>query len=203
MDQLKIGRFIAERRREQGLTQAELAEKLHITDRAVSKWETGRGVPDSSIMLALCELLDINVNDLLSGEKIEISSYNRELENKLLEMIKEKEQADKRLLTLEWIIGIFSMIILFLPILMTAYLPVKDWVRVILLFSGFIPAIIGFGFSLKIEQVAGYYECKLCGHRYVPTFKAVNMAPHMGRTRKMTCPACGKKSWQKKVVSKD
>ena len=65
MDQLKIGRFIAERRREQGLTQAELAEKLHITDRAVSKWETGRGVPDSSIMLALCELLDINVNDLL------------------------------------------------------------------------------------------------------------------------------------------
>lgn len=203
MDQLKIGRFIAERRREQGLTQAELAEKLHITDRAVSKWETGRGVPDSSIMLALCELLDINVNDLLSGEKIEISSYNRELENKLLEMIKEKEQADRRLLTLEWIIGIFSVIILFLPILMAAYLPVKDWVRVILLFSGFIPAIIGFGFSLKIEQVAGYYECKLCGHRYVPTFKAVNMAPHMGRTRKMTCPACGKKSWQKKVVSKD
>ena len=203
MDQLKIGRFIAERRREQGLTQAELAEKLHITDRAVSKWETGRGVPDSSIMLALCELLDINVNDLLSGEKIEISSYNRELENKLLEMIKEKEQADRRLLTLEWIIGIFSIIILFLPILMAAYLPVKDWVRVILLFSGFIPAIIGFGFSLKIEQVAGYYECKLCGHRYVPTFKAVNMAPHMGRTRKMTCPACGKKSWQKKVVSKD
>ena len=203
MDQLKIGRFIAERRREQGLTQAELAEKLHITDRAVSKGETGRGVPDSSSMLALCELLDINVNDLLSGEKIEISSYNRELENKLLEMIKEKEQADRRLLTLEWIIGIFSIIILFLPILMAAYLPVKDWVRVILLFSGFIPAIIGFGFSLKIEQVAGYYECKLCGHRYVPTFKAVNMAPHMGRTRKMTCPACGKKSWQKKVVSKD
>ncbi len=203
MDQLKIGRFIAERRREQGLTQAELAEKLHITDRAVSKWETGRGVPDSSIMLALCELLNINVNDLLSGEKIEISSYDRELENKLLEMIKEKEQADRRLLTLEWIIGIFSIIILFLPILMAAYLPVKDWVRVILLFSGFIPAIIGFGFSLKIEQVAGYYECKLCGHRYVPTFKAVNMAPHMGRTRKMTCPACGKKSWQKKVVSKD
>ena len=95
MDQLKIGRFIAERRREQGLTQAELAEKLHITDRAVSKWETGRGVPDSSIMLALCELLDINVNDLLSGEKIEISSYNRELENKLLEMIKEKGLLEK------------------------------------------------------------------------------------------------------------
>ena len=68
MDQVKIGRFIADRRKTAKLTQLQLAEKLGITDRAISKWETGKSLPDSSIMLQLCSLLDITVNDLLSGE---------------------------------------------------------------------------------------------------------------------------------------
>ena len=70
MDQIKIGRFIAENRRLQGLTQAQLAERLNITDRAVSKWETGRSLPDAALMLALCEILKISVNELLNGEKV-------------------------------------------------------------------------------------------------------------------------------------
>ncbi|MDY6356798.1 MAG: helix-turn-helix transcriptional regulator, partial [Catonella sp.] len=68
MDQIKIGKFIAFCRKEQGMTQAVLAEKLGISDRAISKWETGKSMPDSGIMLDLCELLKINVNELLSGE---------------------------------------------------------------------------------------------------------------------------------------
>ena len=67
MDQIKIGKFIASCRKEQGMTQAILAEKLGISDRAVSKWETGKSMPDSGIMLELCDLLKINVNELLSG----------------------------------------------------------------------------------------------------------------------------------------
>lgn len=67
MDQRRIGTFIMERRREKGLTQARLAERLNITDRAVSKWETGRRLPDSSIMLELCGILDITADQLLSG----------------------------------------------------------------------------------------------------------------------------------------
>lgn len=74
MDQIKIGRFIAENRRAKGLTQAQLAEKLRITDRAVSKWETGRGLPDSSIMLDLCALLGISVNELLQGGAIDMEN---------------------------------------------------------------------------------------------------------------------------------
>jgi transcriptional regulator with XRE-family HTH domain len=70
MDQIKIGRFIAACRKKEGLTQAQLAEKLCITDRAVSKWETGKTLPDSSIMLQLCDTLKITVNDLLSGEVV-------------------------------------------------------------------------------------------------------------------------------------
>ena len=204
MDQIKIGKFISERRRAQGLTQAELAEKLNITDRAVSKWETGRSLPDSSIMLDLCRLLSITVNDLLCGEVVSMENYNEQTENKLIEMVKEKEKADKQLLKLEIVIGILSCFVLFIPIIVGAYLPIEDeWIRILIVFSGVIPCFVGFYFALKIEQVAGYYECKKCGHRYIPTFKAVNLAMHIFRTRYLKCPKCNKKSWNKKVISKE
>lgn len=203
MDQIKIGRFIAECRKRANLTQMQLAEKLDITDRAVSKWETGKAMPDSSIMLELCDILQISVNDLLCGEVVTMDHYNKELENNLLEMIKQKEQSDQRLLAIEWVVGILSCIVLFVPIFIGALLPMEDWQRIILVFSGFIPAVVGFCFAVRIEQIAGYYECKECGYRYVPTYKAVNLAMHMGRTRYMRCPKCGKMSWQKKVLSKE
>lgn len=203
MDQVMIGRFIAERRKEQGLTQSQLAERLNVTDKAISKWETGRGLPDAASMLPLCKLLGITVNDLLSGEVVQVENYNKELEEKLIEMVKEKEKNDRQLLKLEWVIGILSIIILFVPIIIASYLPMQDWQRTVLVFSGFIPCFVGFFFTLKIEQVAGYYECKHCKHRYVPTMKAINMSMHAGRTRYMKCPNCQKKSWQKKVVGKE
>ena len=203
MDQVKIGKFIAERRKKANYTQMQLAEKLGITDRAVSKWETGKSLPDSSLMLELCGILDITVNDLLSGEVITVENYNKELENRLIEMIKEKEVADKRLLTLEVVIGVLSIIVLLVPIILAAYLQIAEWKRVLLIFAGLIPCVVGFCFAMKIEQVAGYYECQECGHKYVPTYKAMMAAPHMGRTRYMKCPKCGKKSWQKKALSKE
>ena len=132
-----------------------------------------------------------------------MDNYNNELEKTLVELVKQKEDADKRLLSLEWVIGALSIIIMIAPVIIASYLSMEDWQRLVLTFSGFIPAIVGFAFAIKIEQVAGYYECKECKHKYVPTYKAVNLAPHMGRTRYMKCPKCGKKSWQKKVISKD
>ncbi len=203
MDQLKIGRFIAECRKNQNLTQMQLAEKLNITDRAVSKWETGRAMPDSSIMLELCSILKISVNDLLCGEVVAVDNYSKESEKILLEMVKQKEHNDKILLALEWVIGGLSVAVLLVPSIIGSLLDIEEWKRVAIVIAGFIPAIIGFAFALKIEQVAGYYECKHCSHKYVPTYKAVNFAMHMGRTRYMKCPKCGKKSWQKKVISKN
>lgn len=202
MDLMKTGRFIAECRKNKNLTQMQLAEKLGITDRAVSKWENGKSLPDSSIMLDLCGLLDITVNDLLSGEVVLVDNYNKEMENNLLKIIKQKEESDKRLLTFEWVIAILSLIVLFVPIFIASLLTMEEWQRILLIFTGFIPCFVGLVFALKIEQIAGYYECKNCGHKYVPTFKAVNLAPHMGRTRYMKCPECGKKTWQKKVLKK-
>lgn len=203
MDQIKIGRFIAERRKANNLTQMQLAELLNITDRAVSKWENGKSMPDSSIMLELCKILKISVNDLLCGEVVTMENYNKNSEKKLLEMVRLKEDNDKQMLMLEWVIGILSIIILFVPILIAALLPMEDWQRTVIIFAGFIPAIIGFFFALKIEQVAGYYQCKECGHKYVPAYTAVYLAPHLGRTRYMKCPKCRNRSWQKKVLTKE
>lgn len=202
MNQVKIGKFIAECRKEKSLTQVQVAEALGITDRAVSKWETGRALPDSALMLPLCELLGITVNDLLMGERIVMENYEKEMEKKLLELVKEKEESDRQLLVLEWVVGILSMIILFVPIFVAAYVQIEEWKRILIAFAGFIPAFVGFFFAVKIEQVAGYYVCRHCGHHYVPTFKAASFSMHMGRTRYMKCPNCGKKSWQKKVISK-
>ena len=203
MDQIKIGRFIAERRKIKNLTQAQLAEKLGITDRAVSKWENGRSLPDSSIMLELCELLEITVNDLLSGEVVLMDEYNKEMEKKMLELVKEKESADKKLLVIETAMGIVSVTFMLALCVIAAYAPIEEWLRIVLVVIGVLPILILTPFMIKIEQTAGYYECKECGHRYVPKYKTVFMAMHKGRTRYMKCPACEKKSWQKKVISKE
>ena len=204
MDQIKIGNFIAECRRAKGLTQLQLADRLGITDKAISKWERGIAMPDSSIMLELCDILKISVNELLSGERIIMENYEKQTERKLIELVKEAEVKDRQLLALEWVIGIFSCIILLAPLLVAAYAPIaQTWVRVLIGLSGVIPAFVGIFCALKIEQVAGYYECKCCGHRYVPSFRSVNLSMHMGRTRYMRCPECKEKSWQKKVISKE
>ena len=203
MDQIKIGKFIAERRKRVNLTQMQLAEKLNITDRAVSKWECGRALPDSSIMLELCGILDINVNELLCGEEITVDNYNKELEKNLIDMVKQKEKADKRLLSLEIFIGVTATAVLFTLIFIAAFIQMETWLRISLIAFGFVLFLTGCFYALRIEQVAGYYECKCCKHRYVPTYKAVKLAPHMARTRYMRCPKCNEKSWQKKVLSKD
>jgi transcriptional regulator with XRE-family HTH domain/DNA-directed RNA polymerase subunit RPC12/RpoP len=203
MDQIKIGKFIADCRKKQNLTQMQLAEKLNVTDRAVSKWERGKAMPDSSIMLELCALLKITVNELLSGEEIDMENYNKELEKNLLEAVKQKEQADKRLLRLEVVIGVICVLVLLAACIVAVCVELEEWKRILIVIAGLVPLIIALPFMLKIEQVAGYYECKECGHRYVPTLKQINLSMHMGRTRYMKCPNCGKKSWQKKVISKE
>ena len=203
MDQAKIGRFIAERRKEANLTQMQLAEKLNITNRAVSKWETGKSMPDTSIMLDLCNVLKISVNDLLSGEVVTMENYNKKLEQNLLEMVKQKEDADKRLLSLEIFVGVLVTVILLSMVFTAAFVPMADWLRIFLIVIGIIPFAIGVSYAIRIEQMAGYYECAKCGYRYVPTYSSVLWAAHINRTRHMRCPECNEKSWQKKVLSKE
>ncbi|MCX4303230.1 MAG: helix-turn-helix transcriptional regulator [Clostridia bacterium] len=202
MDQVKIGKFIAECRKKNNLTQMQLAEKLNITDRAISKWENGKSMPDSGIMLDLCNELKISVNELLSGEMIEMNNYNENLEKNLLEMIKQKELADRRLLTMEIVIGVLATTILLILTVITSFIEMADWTRILLITVGIILFIIGVLCAIKIEQVAGYYECQECHYKYIPTYRNTLFSMHFNRTRYMRCPKCNKKSWTKKVISK-
>ena len=200
MDQVKVGRFIAECRKNKNMTQAELAEKLNITDRAISKWETGKGMPDSSIMLELCNELDITVNELLSGEEIEMNNYNKIAEENLLEFKKIDETKNKMLLQLEVIIGILvSIAFLGVVLLTNIFVENQTYISSICICS-FIIFFIGISFALKIETIAGYYECKKCHHKYIPKYNDVFWSIHFGRTRYLKCPKCNEKSWNKKVI---
>ena len=203
MDQVKIGKFISECRKKNNLTQMQLAEKLNITDRAISKWENGKAMPDSSIMLELCKELKISVNELLSGEVIKMDNYNEKLEQNLIDMVKQKEQSDKRLLTMEIVIGIIAVAALLGLMGIASFAQMEEYIRLLII----IPSVIAFVamafVMVKIEQVAGYYECQKCHHKYIPTYSSVLWAMHYGRTRYMKCPECNKRSWNKKVISKD
>lgn len=202
MDQVKIGRFIADRRKAQGLTQMQLAERLGITDRAVSKWETGRAMPDSSLMLTLCALLAITVNELLSGEKNGMENNEKKNEQLLLDMAGELEKKTKTIWSAMWAIMIVSMTALIGGVLVAALLmPEGVWQLVTVLFIVVVFLIPCF-YALKLEISVGVYKCKNCGHEIVPTYKQALNAMHMGTTRYLMCPHCQKRTWCKKVLKR-
>ena len=203
MNQVKIGKFIASKRKEQGLTQLQLAEKLCITDRAVSKWETGKSLPDASLMPELCKLLKITINDLLCGEVVSVENYNEKAEKALLEMVKKEEMQNKKLMMYENVIGFGSTLSFLIQVLVAVFFVKNTTAQIILFILAFAFLIIGVSFALKIEAETGYYECQKCHNKYVPKYSSVYFAMHLGTTRYMKCPKCGKRSWQKKVMSKE
>ena len=203
MNQVKIGKFIASKRKEQGLTQLQLAEKLGITDRAVSKWETGKSLPDTFLMPELCKLLKITINDLLCGEVVSVENYNEKAEKALLEMVKKEEMQNKKLMMYENVIGFGSTVSFLIQVLVAVFFVKNTTAQIILFILAFAFLIIGVSFALKIEAETGYYEYQKCHNKYVPKYSSVYFAMHLGTTRYMKCPKCGKRSWQKKVMSKE
>ena len=200
MDQEKIGKFISVKRKEKGITQSELAELLGISDRAISKWENGNCLPDASNMQELCKILNITINDLFSGEVVDMEDNVKRLEENLLEMTKLKEQRDKELLLSEIFICVSVSIMLCASILIVNYIEMDNWLKIVIVLSTVIPFTIVVLYSLRIEQIAGYYECSNCHHKYIPSYKTILFAMHINRTRRMKCPHCNKKTWHKKKI---
>ena len=202
MNQIKIGRFIAECRKKANLTQMQLAEKLGITDKAISKWERGVAMPDTSIMLELCDILCISVNELLSGEKINMENNNQKNEQLLLDMAKELEKKNKTIWSSMWAILIVSMTALIAGIFAAGFfIPEGVWqlITVLGLCVVFLPPCF---YALKLEVSVGAYKCKNCGYEIVPTYKEAMMAMHRGFTRHLKCPKCNQRTWCKKVLKK-
>lgn len=203
MDQINIGKFIAACRKEQGMTQAVLAEKLGISDRAVSKWETGKSMPDTGIMLELCSLLKINVNELLSGERIMAEAYDKQAEENLLKMRRQVEEKNRQLLRTEYLIVGPATVASLMMCAVAAFVQMPTGLRIGLISFALVMILAVAFIAVGIEQKAGYYECQHCHHRHIPTYWQTNLAMHLGRTRYMKCPVCGKYSWQKKILSKE
>ena len=202
MDQLKTGKFIAECRKQKNLTQMQLAEKLGITDKAISKWERSITMPDTSIMLELCDILGISVNELLSGEKISMENNNQKNEQLLLDMAKELEKKNKTIWNAMWIIMTVSILGLIGGLAIIAFfMPEGPWMLVAII-SLCVVFLIPCFYALKLEVSVGAYKCKNCGYEIVPTYKQALNAMHRGTTRYLKCPKCNKRTWCKKVIKK-
>ena len=201
MDQVKTGQFIKACRKEKALTQREVAEKLNISEKTVSKWETGNGLPEVSLMLPLCDLLEISVNELLSGERLDQKRYFEKAEQNIMSLIQEKAEAKKKLI-IAVIVALVTIAAGLTIIILADLLEMQVWLKVVLSVGGSVIILVGVGIACVLERDAGVYECKHCGERFVPTMTAYLFAPHTLTSRRMKCPKCGKKSFCKKRLSK-
>ena len=204
MDQVKIGKFISNERKAKGYTQKQLSELLAISDKTISKWECGNGFPEASLMLPLCNELEITVNELLTGERISQQNYKKKAEENMVNMIREKEENKQKIL-LTTMIGVISTITFVTLLLVVCFytdvitLPIKMVLMVI--------AISVFGVGLYVamwgDRKIGYFKCRNCNQLFTPTFMQYNMGMHLLSTRYLKCPHCKTKTWCKKVMTKE
>lgn len=194
MDQIRTGKFIAELRKEQGLTQRELADRLCVSDKTVSKWECGNGLPEVSIMLPLCEILGISVNELLSGERLTDTAYREKAEDNMMNMMEELEQ-NKRKVHLQIAVAVTVVLPTLALVLFAGLADLQTWMRGVLLGIGMFMLIGGIAIAAALDVRTGTFECRHCKTRFVPTVGAYLAGPHTLLYRRLKCPNCGKKSF--------
>ena len=190
MDQARIGRFIAERRKALGLTQRRLAEQLAVSDKAVSKWETGRGLPDVLLMPPLCAALGITVNDLLSGERVGEGDYRKKAEENMMELMRENAENRQRLLQ-SIACGGVTVVAVCALVALAAFLLLPALARVALLLLAMATALAGIWAAATLDARAGWFECPHCGELFAPAMADYVKGYHTFTRRHLTCPHCG------------
>lgn len=191
MDQIRIGNFIAQCRKAQNLTQRQLADELGISDKTVSKWECGNGLPEVSLMLPLCTALGITVNDLLSGERIAQADYQKKAEENMMELVRENAENKKRL-ALSLICVAVTVIAVCALIALVALLALPTPARIALVALALITAAAGVGAAAVLDARAGYYQCPHCKATFTPALGEYVKAYHTFTRRRLVCPACGR-----------
>jgi len=200
MDQAKIGKFIQAERKRRGLTQSRLAEKLAISDKTVSKWETGNGLPEVSLMLPLCEVLQISVNELLSGERLDGKQYQIEAEKNIMRLMKEKEESKRKIFVCV-LVAATTLVAGITLVLVAGLTEMRTQMRAILLAIAVGVIVSGIVAACILGRDAGYYECPYCGERFVPTMKEYVCGRHTLTRRRLKCPRCGRKGSCKKRLN--
>ena len=201
MDQIKIGKFIADERKRKGYTQKQLSEKLEISDKTVSKWERGNGFPEVSLLLPLCNELDISVNELLSGERVSEEDYRKKAEENMVNLVREAQESKKKIV-LSAMVAVLSLVAALPLFVLSGALSMEAWLRTTLVVTGLIVLALGLVIACILDREAGAYECPECKNRFVPDMKAYVMAPHTFTKRKLECPNCGAHRYCRKVLTK-
>ena len=201
MDQIKIGKFIAEERKVKKYTQRELADRIGISDKTISKWERGNGFPEVSLLLPLCNELGISVNELLSGERLQEEDYKKKAEENMVNLVKEAQESKKKIVLSAVVAGL--VVVAAMPLFILAgVIEMEVWLRVLLLVIGFIIMVVGIAVACVLDRDAGAFECPECKERFVPDMKAYVMGPHTITKRKLTCPKCGCHKYCKHVLTR-
>lgn len=201
MDQIKTGKFIAEERKLKGFTQRQLADRLGISDKTVSKWERGGGFPEVSLLLPLCGELGITVNELLTGHRLASEDYKTKAEENMVNLVKEAQESKKKII-LAVLVGLLALAGSMPLFLLTGYLPMETWLKGILIGLGCLILLLGVLIACFLENEAGAFECPVCHERFVPSMGAYLMGPHTILRRRLKCPKCGAVKYCKKVLTK-
>lgn len=200
MNQINTGKFIQQKRKERNLTQQELADKLSISYKTVSKWETGKGLPEVGIMLDLCNILGISVNELLSGKSLKGEEYLLNAEENMLSLIDERRDNKKKIVVqiMVFVITVLSVCTL---ICVAALSGISTTLRIVLIVISLMIAVLGVSVGCILDRETGFYECKYCGKRFIPSMKDYVKGVHGLSKRWLRCPSCGKKGFFSKKLS--
>lgn len=201
MDQILIGKFIAGERKRKGYTQKQLSEKLGISDKTISKWERGNGFPEVSLLLPLCNELDITVNELLSGERVSEEDYRKKAEENMVNLVREAQESKKKII-LSAMVALLVIVAATPMFVISGAIEMNTWIRVILIAIGFVVIVIGIAIACVLDRDAGAYECPECKTRFVPDMKDYIMGAHTITKRKLVCPHCGAHKYCRKVLTK-
>ncbi len=200
MDTIKIGQFIKSLRKENSLTQREVAERLNVSEKTISKWETGNGMPEISLMMPLCKLFGISINELLSGKRLDEKQYVEKAEENMACLVDRTTPRKKIIITtISCILVILSSLAL---VLISAIFITQIWLKFVVIGIALIVVFADISVILLVAVSTEIYKCEKCGEKFIPTLTAYLLAPHTFQKRYLKCPHCGKKSWNNSHLRK-
>ena len=194
MDQTMTGALIKALRLEKGWTQRELAERLEVSEKTVSKWETGRGFPEVALMMPLCALFSISVNELLSGKRIADEAYRKQAEETMLDLACDRTPPRVKVAATAVACTLQLLVVLTL-VLLAGFLGLPVWARLRLIGAALCSFAAVLVPVLLVAVNTERFTCPHCGKVFVPTLRAYVFGLHTLRRRRLKCPHCGKKGW--------
>ena len=195
MDLIKIGQYIAEKRKAKDMTQLELANALHLSEKTISKWECGKGFPEVSTVLPLCAILEITANELLSGQDLKSEALKKEhTEQNILNLLHSKSDYTLK----KWaviLIALLSILLIVTMAILLPYMKLPIWAEIIIMVLTLSVFIVSMIPLCAISNSMGTFKCKHCGHKFTPKLAAFVYGMHTWNKRYLKCPHCQKKSF--------